>query len=443
MASTASNLAFGNAYSSVQANNFNGSVHFGHEDTLTRLPYAEDAPFNSFAKQHEPACLADTRVGLLDEIHGWADGQDERCIFWLRGLAGTGKSTIARTVARQYHDRQLLAASFFFSRGGGDVGHADKFVTSIAVQLADNIITCRHHIRDAVAERSNIAQQSLQDQWQHLVLHPLSQLHHPGSFIMVIDALDECDNDDNVKIIVRLLAEAQSLQRVRLRIFLTSRPEVPIRDVFRQITDTEHRDFVLHDISPSIVDQDIQLFLETELQSVGQRWLSRVGWPSALTIIQLVQSASGLFIWAATACRFISEGRHFAARRLETILRNDSNNTTAPEKHLDQIYITVLQSSVPTHYTDEERDEQCRILRHVLGSMVVLLSTLSLRSLSKLLQCAGEEARQALEDLHAIINIPESPAQPLRLHHPSFRDEELMEKLAIYVPLHHIINTAI
>ncbi|KAK7191835.1 g-protein beta wd-40 repeats containing [Paraphaeosphaeria sporulosa] len=108
MASTTSHPAFGDAYSSVQANNFTGSVHFDtlqgrpravkllrHEDTLARLPYAKDAPFNSYAKRHDPPCLANTRIDLLNEIH-------ERCIFWLRGLAGTGTSTIARTVPRHY-----------------------------------------------------------------------------------------------------------------------------------------------------------------------------------------------------------------------------------------------------------------------------------------------------------------------------------------------------
>ena len=67
----------------------------------------------------------------------WADGDDERCIFWLNGMAGTGKSTIARTIARKYYEQERLGASFFFSRGGGDVSHAGKFFTSIAVQLAN------------------------------------------------------------------------------------------------------------------------------------------------------------------------------------------------------------------------------------------------------------------------------------------------------------------
>ena len=106
---------------------------------LNSLPYAIDAPFNSYQRQHEPLCLANTRVNLLKEIYSWADGEDERLIFWLSGLAGTGKSTIAHTIARNFFDKKRLGASFFFSRGGGDVSHAHKFVTSIAIQLARSI----------------------------------------------------------------------------------------------------------------------------------------------------------------------------------------------------------------------------------------------------------------------------------------------------------------
>jgi polynucleotide 5'-kinase involved in rRNA processing len=67
-----------------------------------RLLHAEDTPFNAFAKQHEPVCLPDTRVAFLNEIYSTADGQDQRCVFRLSGLAGTGKSTIARTVASNF-----------------------------------------------------------------------------------------------------------------------------------------------------------------------------------------------------------------------------------------------------------------------------------------------------------------------------------------------------
>ncbi|KAH6714481.1 hypothetical protein BKA61DRAFT_481535, partial [Leptodontidium sp. MPI-SDFR-AT-0119] len=112
----------------------------------------------------------------LQEIYDWADGKDghnERCIFWLSGLAGTGKSTISRTVARRYSEQKRLGASFFFSRGGGDVSYAGKFFTSLAVQLAEAASSLQTHICDTVTERSDIANLSLLDQWLELVIRPL------------------------------------------------------------------------------------------------------------------------------------------------------------------------------------------------------------------------------------------------------------------------------
>jgi NACHT domain len=217
-------------------------------NALDLLPYADQAPYNSRVYEHGPFCLRDTRVGVLQDINEWANGTDARCVFWLNGWAGTGKTTIARTVAHKYDHEERLGASFFFSRGGG-AGHAGKFFTSIAVQLAEKLPCVKSHICDAVTPHNKIASQTQSDQWHRLVLQPLSKLGrgfpHP-SLLLVVDALDECSNDEDVEAIVQLLAEARSLTTVRLRVFLTSRPEIPIRLGFRRTQDTDHQDFVLH-----------------------------------------------------------------------------------------------------------------------------------------------------------------------------------------------------
>jgi hypothetical protein len=254
-------------------------------------------------------------------------------------------------------------------------------------------------------------------------LSKLSDKDCPASLVLVVDALDECDSDSNIRIIVQLLAEARSLTRARLRVLLTSRPDVPVRHGFYQIPDAEHQDVVLHNISRSIVDHDITLFLQYNLRLIAHERCLLADWPGAETLVQLVQSACGLFIWAATACRFIREGKRFAAQRLETILRNDSKATAAPEKRLNEIYTTVLENSIQ-EYTDEEKEEQCRGIRYILGSIVALFSPLSAQSLDQLLDVA-EGVRPTLEDLHAILDIPDDQSRPLRLHHPSFRDSLL------------------
>ncbi|KAH6725060.1 beta transducin-like protein HET-D2Y [Leptodontidium sp. MPI-SDFR-AT-0119] len=390
---------------------------------LSRLPYAVEAPFNSYTKQHSPSCLLNTRVDLLQEIYNWADGQDERCIFWLNGLAGTGKSTIARTVARRYFDQRRLGASFFFSKGGGDVSHAGKFFTSFAVQLARNIPQIQRLVSDVVIKHDDIANQSLRDQWRQLVFQPLSRLDDSSSlssYVLIVDALDECDNEDHILIIIQLLAEARLL-KIRLRVLITSRPEVPIRYGFCQIPNDEHRDFILHDIEGPIVDHDIFIFLDHEIGSIGQEWGLGTGWPGEQVLKQLVLNASGLFIWAATASRFIRDGREFAERRLSLILQSDAS-ATAPERHLNEIYTTVLKNSIRHGYDAFERECILSRFRKVLGSIVVLFSPLSAGSISRLLQVTIQQVTQTLNNLHAILDIPEDQSCPLRLHHPSFRD---------------------
>jgi hypothetical protein len=293
-------------------------------------------------------------------------------------------------VVEKYSGTGGIAASFFFSRSGGDGGHlrhAGRFVTSIAVQLANNKQPLKQTICDAISAHSDIANRALHEQWRHLVVGPLSQLvgsSSPSRYILVIDALDECEDENNIQIILQLLAESQWLEGIKLRVFLTSRPEVPIRNGFVQMPDAEHQDFVLHNISSSVIDHDIRIFLEHNLKLVAQSRALVVGWPGEQTIKQLVQKASGLFIWAATACRFISEGKIFAAKRLKMILEHSSAALSAPETHLNEIYTTVLHHCISPDYSDEESDELRFMLKSLLGTIATLLTPLSTLSLSRL-----------------------------------------------------------
>ncbi|OQV11244.1 NACHT domain-containing protein [Cladophialophora immunda] len=417
-----------NNHSRAAVGTFHGPVYLGNNENLNNvlnsLPIAADAPFNAYKRQHEPTCLPETRIDLLRKIYDWADRENSPSIFWLSGLAGTGKSTIARTVAARYSEKEALGASFFFSRGGGDVGHAGKFVTSIAVQLAYKVPGLKRSICNFIVDHGDIAGQSLRDQWHHLVIGPLSVL--PGDsylfrYILVIDALDECEDENNVRTILQLLAKAQALEGVQLRVFLTSRPEVPIRNGFIQMLDVEHQEFILHSISQSVVDHDIRIFLEHNLKLIAQERSLAAGWPGEEIIKRLVQNASGLFIWAATAYRFIREGKRFAAKRLDRILEHGSSTVNAPEKHLNEMYITVLRDCI-SQYPGEEGEEQQSILKSLLGNIVTLLSPLSTQSLTELLGAPQDEIDQTLYDLHAILDIPKDSSRPLRLHHPSFRD---------------------
>ncbi|KAH8705555.1 WD40-repeat-containing domain protein [Talaromyces proteolyticus] len=388
------------------------------EGPLKRLPYAVDAPFNSYKKQHDPACLPNTRVDVLEKISEWMRKEDEQGLFWLNGLAGTGKSTIARTIARKAYEEGHLGASFFFSKGGGDLGTAKKFVTTIARQLASQSSILEECIIECIQQCREIADLCLFDQWHRLIIQPFSRLKHGDTFVIVIDALDECDNDGDIKEIVRLLA--QSTSPSKLRVFLTSRPEVPVRRVFHNLPVDVRRHFVLHEISSETVDNDISVFFAKELQEVAANNYLDAGWPGREIIERLVHHANGLFIWAATACRFINDG-HFANERLTTILQTGRSGTVA-EKHLDEIYLTVFTQSISPSYSESEKSLTYSLLRYIIGTIAILSSQLSINSLGAILGIRGQDVQRTLNDLHAIFAVPEDPSHPVHLHHPSLRD---------------------
>jgi hypothetical protein len=136
-------------------------------------------------------------------------------------MAGTGKSTIARTIARHFADEQRLGASFFFSRGQGDLGHAEKFFTTIASQIAHTMPTLKRHICEAVAEDHRVGSQGLREQWEKLVFRLLSKMENTLlqrlPIILVIDALDECEGEgreDDTRVILGLLARAKDLPTI-------------------------------------------------------------------------------------------------------------------------------------------------------------------------------------------------------------------------------------
>jgi hypothetical protein len=274
---------------------------------------------------------------VLNEISKWADADGEYCIFWLNGMAGTGKSTIARTVADVFYARNRLAASFFFSRGGGDVGSAGKFFTTVARQLGDISPALRRHICAAITEQKEIASQTLRDQWNQLILRPLSKLDTTSlqsSLIIVIDALDECEGDNDIRSLLQLLAEAKNLKSIQLRIFLTSRPETSIRLGFRHMPAILHHDLVLHDVPRIIVDCDISVFLRVQFREISSNseYLP-AAWPGDKTIDYLVQKADGLFIYAATVCRFIKTNDQWSPRHLLEVFLPPSEGSSIPYTH--------------------------------------------------------------------------------------------------------------
>jgi len=349
----------------------------------------------------------------------WCDDPSSKCIFWLNGMAGTGKSTISRTIARELEEKKRLAASFFFTRGKKDISHSRMFFTTIAAQLAISLPVLRTFISDAIDNNPAIFKRGLREQWNQLILNPLKNAPTQSiQLVVVIDALDECDSMQDIQLILLLLEEAKDLETVRIKIFLTSRPEIPIFDGFRQLSGEVYQDFILHNIPLDTVNADISTFFLQKLTPLKAKHGLGTPWPDERIIEQLVEKAAGLFIYAATILRFIQDGIDGPEEPLSLVLSATKSSLSATE-HLDGIYTTLLQHSV----LGKQGYQECvGRFRQVIGSIVVMFNTIPARNLAQLLQVPFKMAASTLDSLRSVLNVPEDESQPVRLFHLSFRD---------------------
>ena len=133
------------------------------------------------------------------------------------------------------------------------------------------------------------------EQWNKLILKPLRRARDCHSLLrsttIVIDALDECGSQGDIQLILRLLANTKDITSLKLRIFLTSRPEIPIRLGFRDMDSIMHQDLVLQDVPRSVVEHDIYLFLKHELNQIRNKRHMGPDWPDEQRLRILVEKA--------------------------------------------------------------------------------------------------------------------------------------------------------
>lgn len=391
---------------------------------MARLPFAKGASFDSHVEEHNPRCLAETRVELLRHITEWAKDRNGKPIYWLSGMAGTGKSTIARTVAQSFAGQQQLGASFFFSKGEGERGNASRFFTTIARDLMVHVPRLILGIRRAIDVDPDISEKTLKDQFEKLILHPLNEIQPAATktseeFFVVIDALDECESQNDIKLILRLLAQIWVIKPVSVRVFVTSRPALPIRHGFKQMPDGTYQDLVLHEVPKETVEYDITLFLEHELREIREQRLLSSDWPSKAQLQALVKLAIPLFIFAATACRYIGEERDNPKKRLEIIL---GYQTPTKVSNLDRTYLPILNHLFINDEDERDQKRQITEFQEIVGSILVLESPLSITSLAQLLDISKESVKCRLDSLHSVLNVPVNDDMPVRPLHLSFRD---------------------
>ncbi|KAF9883980.1 hypothetical protein FE257_002421 [Aspergillus nanangensis] len=390
------------------------------------LPIAEGASFDSYMNQHEDICLPETRIELRSQISEWAESSDSRCIFWVKGMAGTGKSTVARTVAQSFSEKGILGASFFFKKGETDRGTARRLIPTVAKQLINRNHQLAAGVIEAIQNDPDISSKALSQQFEKILLQPLINLRldEPTTMVVVIDALDECEDDEDIRVLLQLLPQVQKSSSLQLRVFLTSRPELPMRIGFQQVQD--HEDLELHELPLSLIERDIRLFLQDRLGKIQQGHLLSPDWPGEDVLNILVSKSVPLFIFAATLCRFIGEKYQEPEDRLDAFLKGSESTSGSPMERMYQSLLNeLLKEAEISNFTKELQD--------VVGVIVLLAAPLSVRTLARLIDFPERRTRSRLAPFHSVLRVPDDCDGPVSTLHSSFREFLLSTTGAFHV----------
>jgi len=366
-------------------------------------------------------CLRGTRKNVLEEIEHWAKDLDAPPIFWLNGLAGTGKSTIAQTVSERMFADDCLGASFFCSRVFEDRSNLHSIFPTLAFQLAQKYPDFRSSLIPLLQSDPEVVHESLQDQMQKFLINPLSSANI--STIIVIDALDECVDKDPESAILLVLGRLVS-EVPGVKFFVTSRPERHIMSGFhgtllKGITNT----FILHHVEPSTINEDIHRFFKHKLSKLAQQHGGMDGWPSDKELNLLCQRAAGLFVYAVATVNFLDHHLQDPSDQLEVIMAfpestaHEGDTELGVYTSLDSLYMSIFEKSF---HKNKPKDDA--LVRSILSAVVMAANPLSVSAITTLMGFRHTQVQRPLELLQSLLILPEDPHHPIQPFHKSFPD---------------------
>jgi hypothetical protein len=375
------------------------------------LPRASDQ------RQHS-RCDAGTRKTIIAEIITWFTrpaSDDAERFFWLHGVAGSGKSTIAQSISAQLL-AQRRCVSFFFDASAQTASGLKHFYSTISRDIARLNKDWEASLVKAIRNSPKAPEElSIESQLETLLLQPAREVDNIGPILLIIDALDESGSQDQRSTLLKTLSHLQKLP-IQFRFLITSRPEKDVTTAFSKLagvnaSNLNHR----HELS---TDDDIYHFVRNRLQAVPELEEKPVAnldrWARQITIC-----SDGLFQWASTVCKYVGGDGTVGCDpvgRLEEVLASSNYNG------LDGIYTGILS----TLCTFKPGDKISRLYQTIMGRMLSVREPLSISALSRLWfnEEDQEQVKSILLPLGSLLHGVSAPNdnEPVQVLHASFSD---------------------
>ena len=389
---------------------------------LDRTRHVDDAGYLCGERE---GCMKGTRRDVLVQLEQWLRDEQAKRVFWLNGLAGTGKSTIAKTFAEMCFAAGGLGASFFCSRDTEEKSNLHSIFPTLSFQLAHRFAQFRQELLPALRENPDVRKESLVSQMEKLIVGPFQATQIRT--LIIIDALDECRDEASTSALLSVLSRyVDKIPNVKF--FITGRPDPGIRFAFRSKSLQPHtHELQLHHVDRSSVDSDIKLYLKIKLIELADNRPDcsfPMDWPAPHYVDFFCRKAAGLFIYAATVVKFASSRYHLPNDRLYLLFSHRQDTSHEEGSGIDHLYTNVLEQAFRDASSHD--DKLYSNFKSVVGAVVLIFHPLSISTLSDLLRDCGDASSisSSLQPLHSVFLVPnpDTPAAPVQIFHKSFPD---------------------
>jgi NACHT domain len=354
------------------------NLTFRCEETRDTINTAHITPLGS---QHK-RCLDGTRVDVINEITSWARAKENKFpVYCIGDVAGTGKSTIARTLVEGW--KELNPFAFFFSQEGSSTRTAGDFCFFLKEQIQFAGGSHLDGYWKTLPSNAVLQSETVERQWIQLIQEPLRKLAIDRTYIIVVDALDECTLSTRGLSLECLLSGCSSGHLPHLRVLITTRKEVDIRAVLDR---EEYRELIRHKtlLNSANSTADVEFYVQRRLDQSG------IFMSNIQERLRLISRCGGLFIFASLACKLLEDACS-EGEPLVDILHSFTS--------LDSLYHQALTRA-------DRRPEYTRgPLKNILGIILTAQAPLSVVAIAGLLSTSLKSVVTLVERLGSILSV--------------------------------------
>jgi len=289
-------------------------------------------------------CMDGTRQSLLNQIMNWvANNSGHENIplgntYWIHGSPGIGKTSLAHSICESLHGRNQLAGAFFCRKDDPNLKEPKNILPTFIHKLAIIFPPFRTIVAKHLRDDPNLTPESMKGS---LFLDFIRSLpHHPDyTLVFVIDALDECGDNQSRQDILTVLTDTAA-QAPWLKIIITSRNELDIQHFFDTLNQSP---YLQHDlVTDHDASADLRTFAQQQFGSVVSDWHLPTPWPEESDFNRVISRANGLFIFIKTLVLALKQSED-PTESLKAALE-DSAGTGLESLH--KLYSSILKERI-------------------------------------------------------------------------------------------------